>query len=189
MRSSQAARSAVVLAAIAIARALVPGFVAEAAEQPVGGRIAPMLSEAGEDASPARPRLHRPDLGDLGARIEFYTSKLDGEKRPYGFCEIGEPGELKALLVLLMPGADSSPNPVALLRNIEEAAARVQALGESCILIRPSGRGPGSVYVNYGEVDALEAIEDACRRFPVDRDRIGLFGFSMGGAATWYLEP
>ena len=127
------------------------------------------------------------DRSDLGARIEYYTSNMDGQQRPYGFCEIGEPNEHKALLVLVMPGADSNPNRDALLRNIEECAARIKALGKSCILIRPTGRGPGSRFANYGEVDALEAIEDTCRRFPVDRDRICVFGHSMGGAAAWYL--
>jgi pimeloyl-ACP methyl ester carboxylesterase len=189
-RSCLGPESAQRLSALAVA-----GVVATAFLCGVRGTAAPeqrgagdtRLSPAAASAPSERPRKPRPDRSDLGARIEYYTSRLDGEKRPYGFCEVGPPGERKALLVCLMPGADSSPNPDALLRNIEEAAARIKSLGQSCVLIRPSGRGPGSRYVNYGEVDALEAIEDACRRFSIDRDRIGLFGHSMGGAAVWYL--
>ena len=43
------------------------------------------------------------------------------------------------------------------------------------------------VYQNYGELDVLEGIEDVIAKYPVDRDRISVTGFSMGGAATWYL--
>jgi hypothetical protein len=33
----------------------------------------------------------------------------------------------------------------------------------------------------------LEAIDDVVAKYPIDRDRISVTGFSMGGAATWYL--
>ena len=59
--------------------------------------------------------------------------------------------------------------------------------GQAAVAIRPTGRGPGSVYQNYGEIDVLEAIEHACSVYPIDRDRISVTGISMGGAATWYL--
>ncbi len=39
-----------------------------------------------------------------------------------------------------------------------------------------------------GEIDVLEAIEDVCRRYRIDRDRIAVRGFSMGGAAAWHFS-
>jgi hypothetical protein len=38
-----------------------------------------------------------------------------------------------------------------------------------------------------GETDVFEAIEDACRRYRIDRDRIVLRGMSMGASGTWHL--
>jgi predicted esterase len=47
-------------------------------------------------------------------------------------------------------------------------------------------------YVRYtnasrfaGEVDGLEAIESVARAYPIDRNRMVMAGFSMGGASAW----
>ncbi|MCE2450286.1 MAG: prolyl oligopeptidase family serine peptidase [Candidatus Latescibacteria bacterium] len=66
-------------------------------------------------------------------------------------------------------------------------AAIAAAGGHSCVVLRPTGRGPGSVYQNYGEVDVLEAIEHVAAHYAIDRARISITGSSMGGAAVWYL--
>ncbi len=51
-------------------------------------------------------------------------------------------------------------------------------------MLQPYGR-----YTNAsrfaGEVDGLEAIESVTRAYPIDRDRIVMAGFSMGGASAW----
>ena len=44
--------------------------------------------------------------------------------------------------------------------------------GEPCVALRPTGRGPGSVYQNYGEVDVLEAIEHVASLYAIDRGGI-----------------
>ena len=81
---------------------------------------------------------------------------------------------------------------LALPRRYEHGAGGRSPLrslrdGLNCIVARPTGRGPGSVYQNYGEVDVLETIDHLASHYPVDRDRISVTGRSMGGAATWYL--
>jgi len=38
-----------------------------------------------------------------------------------------------------------------------------------------------------GEVDSLEAMAEAQRRYRIDGERISVRGFSMGGAATWHF--
>jgi pimeloyl-ACP methyl ester carboxylesterase len=38
-----------------------------------------------------------------------------------------------------------------------------------------------------GETDVFDAIEDVCRRYAIDRDRIVLRGMSMGASGTWHL--
>ena len=38
-----------------------------------------------------------------------------------------------------------------------------------------------------GETDVMEALASVCKRYNIDRDRIVLAGFSMGGAGSWQL--
>ena len=56
--------------------------------------------------------------------------------------------------------------------------------GADRFMLQPYGR-----YTNAsrfaGEVDGLEAIESVARAYPIDRDRMVMAGFSMGGASAW----
>ncbi|MCP4783145.1 MAG: prolyl oligopeptidase family serine peptidase [Fuerstiella sp.] len=52
------------------------------------------------------------------------------------------------------------------------------------IVLHPYGRY-SNAFKFAGEVDVLEALEDAQRRYRIDEDRISVRGFSMGGAACW----
>jgi predicted peptidase len=66
-------------------------------------------------------------------------------------------------------------------------ATMAMEVGISCVVLRPTGRGNGSLYQNYGEIDVLEAIDYVTQNYAIDRDRITITGVSMDGAATWYL--
>ena len=56
--------------------------------------------------------------------------------------------------------------------------------GADRFMLQPYGR-----YTNAsrfaGEIDGLEAIESVAKAYPIDRDRIVMAGFSMGGASAW----
>jgi predicted esterase len=121
----------------------------------------------------------------LEGRIESYLSKMDGKRHEYTVCATS-PSSTPKPLVIQVDGAPSKPGPGD-IRKAEEYAWYVKKNGQECVVLHPTGRGPGSIYQNYGEVDALEAIEDAATKFPIDRDRISVTGSSVGGAATWYL--
>lgn len=73
-------------------------------------------------------------------------------------------------------------------------------LNEVGFIARNSGKEPGkdqkwiqldvfgridNAFRWAGETDVFEAIADVSRRFGVDKDRITLWGFSMGGAGAW----
>ena len=119
-----------------------------------------------------------------GELLEF-QSDVDGLLHPCAVCATDDGPEPKPLIIEVSPGAmNDLPAAVALTEEIAGIAA---AHGRSCVVLRPTGRGPGSVYQDYGEVDILEAIEFVASRYPIDRDRITITGASMGGAATWYL--
>ncbi|MFP6886166.1 MAG: prolyl oligopeptidase family serine peptidase, partial [Opitutales bacterium] len=42
-------------------------------------------------------------------------------------------------------------------------------------------------YKSAGETDVMEAIETVCSQYRIDKNRIALMGFSMGGAGAWHL--
>ena len=56
--------------------------------------------------------------------------------------------------------------------------------GTDRFMLQPYGR-----YTNAsrfaGETDGLEAIESVARAYPINRNRIVMAGFSMGGASAW----
>jgi len=119
-------------------------------------------------------------------QVQYFRSRIDDRLQPCAVCATGDGGDPVPLIVEVSPGASakSIDRAVGLTEQIAGIAARH---GERCVVLRPTGRGPGSVYQNYGEVDTLEAIEHVCAAYPIDRDRISITGSSMGGAATWYL--
>lgn len=122
----------------------------------------------------------------LHGKIDSYVSKVDGKTRTYGICLTSESRTPKPLVVVVSPGAPTEAGPNE-IRVAEQYAGYARKNGRESIVLRSTGRGPGSVYQNYGELDVLEGIEDVIAKYPVDRDRISVTGFSMGGAATWYL--
>ncbi len=44
-----------------------------------------------------------------------------------------------------------------------------------------------SAIKNAGSTDVLEAIDFVCDNYPIDRNKIVLIGFSMGGAGAWHV--
>ena len=118
-------------------------------------------------------------------QLQYFRSDVDGKLHPCAICATDRSDEPKPLILEVSPGAmNDLPRAVATTEEIVRIAARK---GLSCVALRPTGRGPGSVYQNYGEIDVIEAIEHAAANYAIDRDRITITGSSMGGAATWYL--
>jgi poly(3-hydroxybutyrate) depolymerase len=55
-------------------------------------------------------------------------------------------------------------------------------------IIAPTNRRPyGFDWEDWGRIDALEAMADFKRRYPVDPERVYLTGHSMGGHGAWIL--
>lgn len=118
-------------------------------------------------------------------QLQYFRSEVDGRLHPCAVCATDATGEPKPLILEVSPGALG--NLAGAVSQTEEIAGIAVRHGRSCVVLRPTGRGSGSVYQNYGEVDVLEAIEHAASHHAIDRDRIVITGSSMGGAAVWYL--
>ena len=118
------------------------------------------------------------------AAIEYYRSGADDILYPCVVCASDTDDTPKPLILEVSPGGTNLEKGISI---VEELACIAETAGKRYIVARPTGRGPGSVYQNYGEVDVLETIEHLASHYPVNRDRISVTGKSMGGAATWYL--
>ncbi len=119
----------------------------------------------------------------LHAEVMRFRSGLDGTEQQAGLCgPSATPSELLPLIVELEPASI-----LDLQATLEDGLRYLNMLDQPAVWLRPGGRGPGTVFQGYGEVDVLEAIDATTRKYPIDPDRVSLFGFSMGGAGVWYL--
>lgn len=122
-----------------------------------------------------------------GLVVRGYISKLDGSVQPYGLVvpesySSKGPGRFRCDLWFHGRGETLSE-----LNFIRDRTNNVGAISpEDTIVLHPYGR-----YCNAfklaGEIDVLEALESAQKRYRIDDDRIAARGFSMGGAAAWHF--
>jgi len=129
------------------------------------------------------------ESGDISVKpvgqLQYFKSKVDDKLYPYAVCATDTSDDPKPLIVEISPGAWG--NLSAAVARTETLINMAQEHGSACVALRPTGRGNGSVYQNYGEIDVLEAIEHIATIYAIDHNRITVTGASMGGAATWYL--
>lgn len=60
--------------------------------------------------------------------------------------------------------------------------------GIGAVVVTPLGRGPDGWYEDQGLVDVLEVWADALKNYNIDRDRVFVGGYSMGGYGTYRLS-
>ena len=136
-------------------------------------------------ASSAPYWIHLPLEGS--PTVRGYRSRLDGSVQPYGVVSTAQ--------LPKMTGAKMRTD--VWCRGRSEKGLELQFISArltnsdpqpapGVVMIHPFGR-----YCNAnklaGEVDTLEALEHAIHEYQLDRKRIAIRGFSMGGAAAWHL--
>jgi pimeloyl-ACP methyl ester carboxylesterase len=121
---------------------------------------------------------------DIRTVVVTFRSDIDGTPQRAGMAGPAavKPGTGLPLLVELEPASI-----LDLDATVPDGRRHLTLLGEPAVWLRPGGRGPGTVFQGYGAVDVFEAIDAAAVHYPIDRDRISLYGYSMGGAGVWYL--
>lgn len=129
-------------------------------------------------------------LGERGLIIRGYRSTIDDSDQPYGL-EIPPSLDLSKpvpLLVWLHGRGDKTTD----LHFLNHCRKKSQAFGglmkdqEEAIILHPFGRQCVG-WKHAGEIDVFEAIEAVATDYLIDRDRIILAGFSMGGAGAWHI--
>jgi dienelactone hydrolase len=127
-----------------------------------------------------------PWMAESGVR-GFY-SRLDGSAQPYILTmpdQYDAAAKREYRLDVFMHGRDDTVLEQQFMsKSTTGYASKPFAAGPDRFMLQPYGR-----YSNAsrfaGEVDGLEAIESAARAYPIDRNRIVMAGFSMGGASAW----
>lgn len=122
-----------------------------------------------------------------GLVVRAYVSKLDGSVQPYGLIVpaafASDPSRPRRL-ECWFHGRDET------LTELKFIDQRQKSWGE----FSPADTFVLHLYGRYcnaskfaGEIDLFEALADVKKNYPIDENRIGLMGFSMGGASVWHL--
>ena len=143
----------------------------------------------GAERSLALTEGRRPWAERRGKLVLGYLSQVDGSRQPYGLV-VPRHDLQKAIRLDVVLHGSSRPVGMSELRFMSRFDEGDDAEGDPpdspFIELHPLGRVE-NCYRWSGEADVFEAIEDVCRRYPIDRDRIVLRGMSMGASGTWHL--
>lgn len=127
-------------------------------------------------------------IGDGSRRqliVGGYVSKIDGSHQPYGLVlpkGLSRADARPRRLDLWFHGRGEKLSELAFLAKQQRDGG--QYLPDDTIVLHPYGRY-SNAFKFAGEIDVLEVRDYIRSRLPVDRDRISVRGFSMGGAACW----
>ena len=119
-----------------------------------------------------------------------YRSKVDDSIQPYGLIVPKNYDSQTPIRLDVVLHGSTRPVGLSELRFIarfdEGDADNPQPPDLPYLELHPLGRVENG-YRWSGETDVFEAIDDVCRRYNVDRQRIVLRGMSMGASGTWHL--
>ncbi len=132
-------------------------------------------AENGEDVLAAKTGISR----------RAFRSRIDNTLQPYSVKIPAnfDRGKKYPLLVFLHGSA----------RDDRDIQTHDYASTDEFIELAPCARGTSNCFsTDNAQEDIREAIEDACKNYPIDKDNIILAGFSMGGYGvyrTFYQSP
>lgn len=120
--------------------------------------------------------------------VRGFYSRIDGSAQPYILTmpEGYDPSAKREYrLDVFMHGRDDQVlEQQFMTKSTTGYASKPFAAGPDRFMLQPYGR-----YTNAsrfaGETDGLEAIDSVMKAYPIDRNRIVMAGFSMGGASAW----
>lgn len=125
-----------------------------------------------------------------GKRALGYVSRVDGSVQPYGVIVPQNYDAAQPIRLDVVLHGSTRPVGISELKFIARFDTgddgTPPAAEKPFIELHPLGRVE-NCYRWSGETDVFEAIEDVCRRYSIDRNRIVLRGMSMGASGTWHL--
>jgi hypothetical protein len=125
-----------------------------------------------------------------GRVVRGYRSIVDASVQPYGLIVPAGYDAAKPIRLDVVLHGSTKPRGDSELKFMERFddgdANSTQLVDQPFIELHPLGRVE-NCYRWAGETDVFEAIDDVCRKYNIDRDRIVLRGMSMGASGTWHL--
>jgi hypothetical protein len=120
--------------------------------------------------------------------VRGFYSRIDGSAQPYILTmpeAYDAAAEREYRLDIFMHGRDDQVlEQQFMTKSTAGYNSKPLRSGADRFMLQPYGR-----YSNAsrfaGETDGLEAIESVMKAYPIDRNRIVMSGFSMGGASAW----
>ncbi|MFN9264020.1 MAG: hypothetical protein ACK6DY_11065 [Acidobacteriota bacterium] len=150
----------------------------------VGATLA--VLEMGAERAAQLAQGQSPWIEQKGRVIRGYRSALDGSVQPYRVTVPEEYDGMRPLpLDVIAHGRYVSRYEVDFIHAFAGRGADRPHL-PGTIQIELHGRG-NNAYHWPGEADVFEAMAAAAQAYKVDRTRVALRGFSMGGAGVWHL--
>ncbi len=146
-----------------------------------------LLDEAAERIESLQ-KNETPWMAGSGWKVLGFYSRIDDSAQPYA-VEVPEGLEIgkKAIpMWIWLHGRGDTSTDLHFIAGKLGSTKPGQFQPKGTIVIHPFGRYCNG-WKSAGETDVFEARDDAVARFNVDRDRIALAGFSMGGAGAWHI--
>ena len=150
-------------------------------------KIAENLLQEGNTRATQLSKGKSPWTRKSGLVVRGYISKIDNSIQPYGLVipqsQTTDPWR-KRRLDIWLHGRDDK------LSELKFIHQRQNDMGEftpvDSIVLHPYGRFCNA-FKFAGEIDVIEAIKHVSENYPVDKERLSIRGFSMGGAGCWHL--
>ncbi len=155
-----------------------------------GFKKATMLLDEAENRIGALKKNKTPWMDGSGQKILGFYSKIDDSPQPFG-VEIPDGlafgvDSPKVPMWVWLHGRGDTATDFHFIYNRLVAKKPGQFQPKGTVVIHPFGRYCNG-WKSAGETDVFEARDDAVARFNIDRDRIAIAGFSMGGAGAWHI--
>ncbi len=119
--------------------------------------------------------------------VRGYVSKIDGSVQPYGLkvpVTYLTGDDHPRRLDFWLHGRGDTLNEIAFIDGQSRAGGTF--LPDDAFVLDPYGRFMNA-FKFAGETDVWEGLEHAAKHYPIDRNKLSMRGFSMGGAGAWHL--
>ena len=119
--------------------------------------------------------------------VRGYVSRIDGSVQPYGLrvpVTYLADGDQPRRLDIWLHGRGDTLNEVAFIEG--QLRGLSAFLPDDAFVLEPYGRFMNA-FKFAGETDVWEGLENVAKHYPIDRRRVAMRGFSMGGAGAWHL--
>ncbi|MFM8469348.1 MAG: prolyl oligopeptidase family serine peptidase [Limisphaerales bacterium] len=119
--------------------------------------------------------------------VRGYVSKIDDSVQPYGLkvpVTYLTGDDKPRRLDFWLHGRGDTLNEIAFIDGQSRAGGTF--LPDDAFVLDPYGRFMNA-FKFAGETDVWEGLDHAAKHYPIDRNKLAMRGFSMGGAGAWHL--